>query len=71
MKTTFCLCSCDLLKAVLWSQSQSQSWSRKEPELLAGAGAGAGILKFWFRLLAPALAPDQTKVVYLIIICIE
>ncbi len=40
-----------------------------EPELEpqgAGARAGAGILKFELQLLAPA--PDQTKVVYLIII---
>jgi hypothetical protein len=55
------------LHAVLWSRS----WSRKEPELLAGARAS--ILKFRLRLwlLAPAPAPGQTKVVYLIIIPIE
>jgi hypothetical protein len=55
------------ITSVLWSRS----WSRKEPELLARAGAGAGILKFRLQLLAPALAPGQTKVVCLIIIHIE
>jgi hypothetical protein len=45
---------------------RSRSWSRPEPTLLARAGAGADILKFRLRL--PALAPGQTKLVYLIII---